>query len=623
MAAPEDIVEAPREAVGPEAPAPPPPARRLLPVRPVVLAGALAAAIATAGIATIPFYTRGEPREGLVVQEMVRGNGWILPLRNAVDIPRKPPFFHWLAAGASLVLGHVDEVTMRLPSAAASVLAIVLVFLWAAAGGGPAQGLLTAAVTATSFEWMRAATLARVDMVYASGLVAALFGLDRLLRGSSRDGVSRMLLYGGLAAATLTKGPVALVLMLLAIPLLASWCGTPGVWRRLRAGRGLAVVLLIVAGWVFLAARHHGEAFVAIAVRENVHHLVATHIGATGHAHGAAYLVAVTFLGLLPWTPFLPFVVAALRQRPRDSGTIVAAVWIVLVVGLHLLASAKRAVYLLPAYPAIALLVVRGADAAAAAHWAPRFLPGVARFYAVAAATLAAALAALACGWELPVPIQHLLGPRDRIGLEAATAAATENAALLLPTAVGILVAVPFLLRAGRRARLRELAAVVAVVAATATIIFNTAIHPIIAGGRSLKEFMGSTAGVVRPDQPLYFLGGAEPAAVFYADRNVSSVRRGDPLSPEAFVLLWERDWLALAPGGRLPPPLKVSATKLPGRGHLLLIAAPEAVFWQRDARSPERPESDEDGKHAGVSHQGTGSGDADQPALRSRRAGD
>jgi hypothetical protein len=97
---------------------------------------------------------------------------------------------------------------------------------------------------------------------------------------------------------------------------------------------------------------------------------------------------------------------------------------------------------------------------------------------------------------------------------------------------------------------------------------------------------MGSVAAVVRPDQPLHFLGGVEPAAVFYSDRNITAVRRGDPLPSNAYVLLWERDWLALGAGPRLPAPLKVSATKLPGRGHLLLIAAPTERFWQREAPS-------------------------------------
>jgi 4-amino-4-deoxy-L-arabinose transferase-like glycosyltransferase len=564
----------------------------------VVLAAALAAAIATAGIATIPFYTRGEPREGLVVQAMLRGQGWILPLRNASEIPRKPPFFHWLAAGTSLALGRVDEVAMRLPSAAASIVAVILAFLWAGAGGTPAQGLLTAAVTATSFEWMRAATLARVDMVYTSALLAAVFGLDRLLPGGTgRHGAYRALLYGGLTAATLTKGPVALALVLPAIPLLAWWRGAPGVWRRLRAGRGVTMALLIVTGWAFLAARRHGDAFMEIAVRENVHHLIATDSAATGHAHGAAYLLAVTLLGLLPWTPLLPFAIAALRHRARDDGSVVAAVWIVLVAGLHLLASAKRGVYLLPAYPAIALLVVRGADraAASASPRTSRYLGAVTRLYSLGAVALAAALAALAWGIEVPAFVQHLLEPRDRLGLEAATVAATDNAALLLATAAGILAAVPFLLHAGRRRRWRELATVIAVVTAAATVTFNTAIHPIIAGGRSLKEFMESIATVVRPEQPLYFLGSAEPAAVFYADRNVATVHRGDPLAPDGYVLLWERDWLAPGAVGHLPPPLKVSAAKLPGRGHLLLIAAPREAFWRPEVPAPARRQDERD----------------------------
>ena len=44
----------------------------------------------------IPFYERGEPREGLVVAEMNSSGNWILPRVNGEYIPFKPPLFHWM-----------------------------------------------------------------------------------------------------------------------------------------------------------------------------------------------------------------------------------------------------------------------------------------------------------------------------------------------------------------------------------------------------------------------------------------------------------------------------------------------------------------------------------------------
>ena len=46
-------------------------------------------------LAGIPFYDRGESREGLVVAEMYATGDFILPLVNGEYIPFKPPLFHW------------------------------------------------------------------------------------------------------------------------------------------------------------------------------------------------------------------------------------------------------------------------------------------------------------------------------------------------------------------------------------------------------------------------------------------------------------------------------------------------------------------------------------------------
>ena len=80
----------------------------------LILAGLLAVLLFWE-LGELPFYTRGEPREGLVVQAMQSSGNWVLPVVNGAYIPFKPPLFHWLALLAGFLFGGIDEFTLRCP----------------------------------------------------------------------------------------------------------------------------------------------------------------------------------------------------------------------------------------------------------------------------------------------------------------------------------------------------------------------------------------------------------------------------------------------------------------------------------------------------------------------------
>ena len=61
------------------------------------------------GLGDVAFYTRGEPREGLVVREMLRTGAWIVPRRPEGEIARKPPLYYWLAAPVAHALPAAPE----------------------------------------------------------------------------------------------------------------------------------------------------------------------------------------------------------------------------------------------------------------------------------------------------------------------------------------------------------------------------------------------------------------------------------------------------------------------------------------------------------------------------------
>ena len=80
----------------------------------------------------LPFYTRNEAREGLVVWEMARTGNWTLPKINGDYIPFKPPLFHWMGVLVAKITGRVDEFTIRFPSALLATLGVLLTYFAAA-----------------------------------------------------------------------------------------------------------------------------------------------------------------------------------------------------------------------------------------------------------------------------------------------------------------------------------------------------------------------------------------------------------------------------------------------------------------------------------------------------------
>src|SRR6476659_4772669 len=122
-------------------------------------------------LGSLPFYTKGEPREAVQIWDAIHRSEWILPLRNGVDLPSKPPLFHWLGGLSSLIHREVNELSCRTPSAVLATLSVLAVFWLGSKKWSPAAGAYAAFILATNFEWLRAATTSRVDMTLTAFLI--------------------------------------------------------------------------------------------------------------------------------------------------------------------------------------------------------------------------------------------------------------------------------------------------------------------------------------------------------------------------------------------------------------------------------------------------------------------
>ena len=205
--------------------------------------------------ALTPFFTKGEPREALVVRNMVEGGDWLLPKRasaNGWTIASKPPFFHWLGAAVSRIGGATTEWTVRVPSVVLATASVVLVGTIALGPLGATAALVAMLVLASTFEWVRAASTARVD-----GTLTALmtFGMLLFYRGIMAGGLTRKeatCAYVALACAALTKGPVGFVLPVLVLVVALAMTRDIRLLPRFRPILGILLILVIVGGLLSL-----------------------------------------------------------------------------------------------------------------------------------------------------------------------------------------------------------------------------------------------------------------------------------------------------------------------------------------------------------------------------------
>jgi 4-amino-4-deoxy-L-arabinose transferase-like glycosyltransferase len=521
------------------------------------------------GLGDVAFYTRGEPREGLVVREMLRSGAWAVPRRPEGEVARKPPLYYWLAAPIVRALPDAPELALRLPSAIVATGAVLITWSAARTVAGPAAGVPAALVLATSFEWMRAATSARVDMALAASLTLVLAAWLVMLAGGGRGWLPTAI--AGACLATLAKGPVGLAVPVLAAAAFAVWRRDRTLAGRLGLVRVVGIGALVAGAWYLVAFAEQGRAFLDVVLKENVVRFIDTDDARTGHAHGLGYLPLLGLVGFLPWVPLLPLAVPVRRD---DAPRTFAVVWATVVLVFFSLANAKRSVYLLPAFPALAI----GIGAGIASDDRP-IVRRLAAVYAPAVVALGMLALALAAGFDPSVVLVRWLREDDAYGARAVAAAARHAHALLVTLGCVTIAAGVVIERCRRAGALPALVVSVAILTAAWTAAFDTAIHPVISRTRSLRAFMTAVDRLVPPRAALHTAFPADPGLRFYAPRPLVPFELDGGTAPR-WALVWEDEWRRLRdPNGAALTVLEVSEARQGRHGSLALVLTPAGAL--------------------------------------------
>jgi 4-amino-4-deoxy-L-arabinose transferase-like glycosyltransferase len=131
--------------------------------------------------------------------------------------------------------------------------------------------------------------------------------------------------------------------------------------RRFHVAWGVLAVAAIAGSWYALAISRGGVAFVQKQLWvENVGRFFAASRSGAGHVHPFYYMIGGFFTGFAPWSFFVIPLALHLygnRRRLEKLGYLYPLVWFAVVFAFYSVSQSKRTVYLLPVYPAAALLL--------------------------------------------------------------------------------------------------------------------------------------------------------------------------------------------------------------------------------------------------------------------------
>jgi 4-amino-4-deoxy-L-arabinose transferase-like glycosyltransferase len=288
-------------------------------------------------------------------RSMVETGDWLVPRYQGEPFFDKPVLAYWLMGTALQALG-ASALAARLVPALAALGVLLATARLGLRIFGPRSAIAAAVVLSTTSTFVAFGRIAMSDMLLTLWTtLAAALGARVLGPAKGRSAAAALAALGAvLGLGFATKGPVAWLMA--GIPLFLMW------WPRRRRPLGSAaavalsaLLMLALAGGWFLAvyARLGSQPLAYFFLRENLERFA-------GEAYDVGrpfwyYLPAYLLTGL-PWSLLL---VPALARTRRDDASSLLAAWIGLALLPLSLARGKLDYYLLPLYPAIALLIGR------------------------------------------------------------------------------------------------------------------------------------------------------------------------------------------------------------------------------------------------------------------------
>jgi 4-amino-4-deoxy-L-arabinose transferase-like glycosyltransferase len=452
-----------------------------------------------------------EGRYAEMAREMFASGDWITTRLNGIKYFEKPPLQTWMNALTFSLFG-LGEWQARLWTGLCGLAGVVLAGVAGSRVFGARVGFYAALVLGSCVFWVAGSQANSLDMSLSGAMALTLCALLVAQRDGAGVAERRnwmLACWAGMALAVLSKGLVGIVLPGAVLVLYTLVARDWAIWKRLHLGAGLLVFLLVAAPWFVLVGTRNPEQPWFFFVHE---HFARFLLKEHNREEPWWYFLPLLLAGSLPW---LGVLAQSLVQGARRAGEatgfrprLLLLVWVVFIFLFFSKSNSKLPAYILPVFPAVALLVACYLDAGP-------------RRGRMLTAGLTAVLGAAFVGC---VPFMEKLARRP--GEDALYAAfqpwvLAAGIALLVGGLLAMLYA---------RQLVRDLSVLVLAVAGFgATQLMMAGFEPIGRARAGLDMLPAlQAAGATDPAVPVYSVGMYEQSLTYYLNRTVTLVEFED-----------------------------------------------------------------------------------------------
>jgi 4-amino-4-deoxy-L-arabinose transferase-like glycosyltransferase len=329
------------------------------------------------GLGRLPFIGPDEPRYAEVAREMYATGDWITPRLGGIKWFEKPALTYWLLATGYAVFGE-NEFGARFGVAVASTFAALLLYFFGRRARSARFGYLSAAALVTCGLWPGFARGVTCDLPLTVAIEIALLSFFLWESKESEAGDDRLwyVFCFALGLATLAKGlaGVALPMMIIAPYLILT-----GAWRSLLRPRliifGASIFLATAAVWYAPVIARNGREFIDEFFIG--HHFQRYLSNKYRHPQPFYFFSLVAVAGSFPWSFYLLSSVTRTKVRawrgrtelgqtevcpttkviPNDRLHLFLLLWIFAPIAFFSFSGSKLPGYILPIFPAVALII--------------------------------------------------------------------------------------------------------------------------------------------------------------------------------------------------------------------------------------------------------------------------
>ncbi len=321
------------------------------------------------GLGEVPPYHTDENFYVLTAKNMLQTGDYVTPMYHDEKRFAKPILFYWLVALAYKVFG-ISLSAARLWPVLFGTLCVPLTFYLARRLFAREAALISAFLLPACFMHFQIARWATTDMALSFFILCALFFFVRAYQQETWRAANLYLFYLSMAVGFLIKGPPAILIPALVVLAFLLLRRDGNMLRQMRLGTGIVLMLFVDAPWFVAMAALHGEEFInhilGPEIKDRIFHQVPF----------SAYYFGVLLRYYLPWSLFLIFSLGFYfrntswreRNRPAETETaeaaasqpyapLLCALWIAVPLLMFTVFRIEHSRYLLPASPAIVMLL--------------------------------------------------------------------------------------------------------------------------------------------------------------------------------------------------------------------------------------------------------------------------